>query len=87
MFCHKTYFSKLFVFFSEGVTDFSQEIGTLTDQVHTNHAYLSNATALKKHMSKLIPDLKSSVNTLRTRVDTMVFDNKTPTRSATSVSL
>ncbi|XP_060064114.1 uncharacterized protein LOC132544521 [Ylistrum balloti] len=69
-----------------GVPDFTEEIGSVTKQVHTNHAYLTNTRTLKKELANNLPKLKESVEHLRESLDSHTIQNSTP-RSERSTSL
>ncbi|XP_033750059.1 uncharacterized protein LOC117334504 isoform X2 [Pecten maximus] len=69
-----------------GVADFTEEIGSVTKQVHSNHAYLTNTRTLKKELAVNLPKLKESVEHLQDSLDSRIVQNSTP-RSARSTSL
>ncbi|XP_069138620.1 HAUS augmin-like complex subunit 6 isoform X2 [Argopecten irradians] len=68
-----------------GVPDFSDDLGAVTQQVHSNHAYLTNTRTLKKEVSVNLPKLKQSVEQLRDQLDSH-NQNSTP-RSTRSTNL
>ncbi|OWF45969.1 uncharacterized protein LOC110456361 isoform X2 [Mizuhopecten yessoensis] len=69
-----------------GVPDFTKDLGSVTKQVHSNHAYLTNTRTLKKELTNNLPKLKESVEQLRESLDSHTVQNSTP-RSTRSTSL
>ncbi|KAJ8298281.1 hypothetical protein KUTeg_024812 [Tegillarca granosa] len=67
-----------------GVPVFDSDIKKITNQVHTNNAYLADAKTMQKMMSESLPEIKQSIETLRSQLNSRVSLPTTPQSARTT---
>ncbi|KAL5004787.1 hypothetical protein ScPMuIL_018243 [Solemya velum] len=61
-----------------GIPKFETDVGVVTAQVHTHHAYLFTVQTLRKQVKELLPELKGTVESLRSKMESGSCKQSTP---------